>query len=328
MSDEAQVTGARSGAPSGPQLNSFVQLLQLVQTCGTPPAVDPARDGHTKADVSIALRQGFPLTVSRLEGLMSQETFSRIAGDDVRLESNEILRELDRETPESRKRLFPKVQAHAALLATGFDQISDRHLEAGKELAEWIAENYRPGQPLDVICVCTGNSRRSMFGATMGNIASAYYGLPEVRFYSGGTHPTACNSRTIAALRDIGVEIQATGEEAPRGEPNTANPIYRMRWGKSDGRPTFEMREFSKKYDDSLNPGKGFAALMVCSEADGSCPVVKGAAIRISLPYFDPKVYDDSAFESAKYAERRDDIGRTMLAVMLQARQGLRQASQ
>jgi arsenate reductase len=38
------------------------------------------------------------------------------------------------------------------------------------------------------------------------------------------------------------------------------------------------------------------------------------------MPYLDPKIYDGGAYESAKYAERRDDIGRLMLAVMAQAR--------
>ena len=38
------------------------------------------------------------------------------------------------------------------------------------------------------------------------------------------------------------------------------------------------------------------------------------------MPYLDPKIYDDGAYEAAKYAERRDDIGRLMLSVMMQAR--------
>ncbi len=37
----------------------------------------------------------------------------------------------------------------------------------------------------------------------------------------------------------------------------------------------------------------------------------------------DPKIYDDGAYEAAKYAERRDDIGRLMLSVMVQARGGI-----
>ena len=39
------------------------------------------------------------------------------------------------------------------------------------------------------------------------------------------------------------------------------------------------------------------------------------------MPYLDPKIYDGGAYESAKYAERRDDMGRLMLSVMMQARQ-------
>ena len=81
--------------------------------------------------------------------------------------------------------------------------------------------------------------------------------------------------------------------------------------------------EFSKHYGDKSNPQAGFAALMVCGDADETCPFVKGASLRVSMPYLDPKIYDDGAYESAKYAERRDDIGRLMLSVMMQARGGL-----
>jgi arsenate reductase len=62
---------------------------------------------------------------------------------------------------------------------------------------------------------------------------------------------------------------------------------------------------------------------MVCGEADAGCPFVKGATLRVSMPYLDPKIYDDGAYEAAKYAERRDDIGRLMLSVMVQARGGI-----
>ena len=159
----------------------------------------------------------------------------------------------------------------------------------------------------------------------MGNIAAAYYGMPEIRFHSGGTAPTAFNPRTVTALKEIGVEVEPTGKEAPRGEPKTANPVYRVRWGApgGTGEPPFEATEFSKHYDDPANPQQGFAALMVCGEADAACPFVKGAALRVSMPYLDPKIYDGGAYEAAKYAERRDDIGRLMLSVMMQARQRL-----
>ena len=60
---------------------------------------------------------------------------------------------------------------------------------------------------------------------------------------------------------------------------------------------------------------------MVCGEADAACPIVRGAALRVSMPYLDPKIYDGSAYETAKYTERRDDIGRLMLSLLIRRRE-------
>jgi hypothetical protein len=149
----------------------------------------------------------------------------------------------------------------------------------------------------------------------MGNVAAAYYGLTDLHFYSGGTQPTAFNPRTVAALKDVGFEIEATGKEAARGSGGEPNPIYRVRWGTD-----LEATEFSKLYSDPRNPKENFTAVMVCNEADASCPTVRGAAKRLPIPYQDPKVYDGAPFEAAKYAERRDDMGRFMLNVVMQSR--------
>jgi arsenate reductase len=259
------------------------------------------------------------LTLSPLNGFMEPDAFKKLAGAHDRLDAAAIRKAVESGVPESRLHLLPKVRAHADFLTTSLDMIDDAHKLAGQKLAEWIAANYRAGRPLDVIVVCTGNSRRSILGATLANIAAAYYGMPEIRFHSGGTAPTAFNIRTVNTLKEIGVEIEPTAKEAPRGEPKTANPMYRVRWGTSGASGACETVEFSKHYGDAVNPQRGFAALMVCSEADAACPAVKGAAERVSMPYLDPKIYDNGANEAAKYAERRDDIGRLMLSVMLQA---------
>jgi arsenate reductase (thioredoxin) len=224
--------------------------------------------------------------------------------------------------PTTRRRLLPGIEGHLEELGRSFDRIGEDHRAAGQKLVGWIVDNYRPSRPLPIIVVCTGNSRRSILGATMGNVTAASCDLPGIRFHSGGTDPTAFNPRTVAALRQIGVEVEPTGPEAPRGEPDTANPFYLIRWG-SPGEPAMEAIEFSKRYDDPSNPQSGFAALMVCDEADAGCPAVRGAVLRLLLPFTDPKMYDDAPEESARYAERRDDIGRVLLWVMRQARDRL-----
>ena len=74
-----------------------------------------------------------------------------------------------------------------------------------------------------------------------------------------------------------------------------------------------EVIAFSKKYDSESNPGKSFAAIMTCSHADENCPVVIGMEKRISLPYNDPKDFDGTSQEEAKYAERVREIGTEIL---------------
>lgn len=309
-------------APDG-DVGPFVRALWLVQRYGTASAVNPANDQRVKGTLFKALGKEGELTLSELEGLMETETFQKLAGSADRLGPAEITKAVETAVPESRSQLLRAVRQHADSLTTSLDMIDEPHRLAGQKLVGWIAKNHRPGQPLHIVAVCTGNSRRSMLAATMGNIAAAYYGMPEIRFHSGGTAPTAFNNRTVTALKEIGVQVEPTGKEAARGEPQTANPVYRIRWGtpSETGGPAPEAFEFSKRYSDSANPQSGFAALMVCGEADAACPFVKGAALRVSMPYLEPKIYDGSVYEAAKYAERRDDIGRLMLSVMMQARQ-------
>ncbi len=317
----ARTQESKSDGTAGP----LVRALWLVQRYGTAEAVKPENDQRTKGMLAKALGKDAVLTADKVKALIDPETFTKLAGSDGRLETQEVRQIMDSETPESRKRLFPQVCAWAKYHTTTFDQIDVPHREAGEKLADWIVKSYKPGQPLDITCVCTGNSRRSVLGATVGNIAAAYYGMPEICFHSGGTKPSAVNRRAITALKEIGVQVEPTGQEAPRGEPQTANSIVVIRWGQPGGTGELKMEatEFSKTYSDPSNPQDGFAALMMCGEADASCPVVKGASIRISMPYLDPKIYDESTYEAHKYAERRDDVGRLMLSVMMQARNRL-----
>jgi arsenate reductase (thioredoxin) len=293
----------------------FVRSLWLLQQYGTQAATDARNDVGLKSALAKAIAKDSTITFNEVREYMSSEKFQEIAGKDHLIDSKDIANALDSCVPASRAKLNPKVRAHAEYLTTTFDMIDEEHRDAAQRLANWIVSNFDSNSPLDVIVVCTGNSRRSILGSSMGNVAAAYYGLSNIRFHSGGTAPSAFNSRSITALKEVGFSIDATGAEATRGDPMTANPVYRVSWGED-----LASTEFSKHYSDKINPQLGFGALMVCTEADAGCPIVAGAAIRISMPYLDPKLYDDSSLEAIKYAERRDDIGRTMLSALGQAR--------
>lgn len=296
-----------------PDVGLFVRSVWLFQQQGTPAA---GQDEMLKASLAKAIANA-NITLEETEGLMTRERFQKIAGDDNAMDLADITRALDTAMPASRAKLLSKLRSHADYLTTTFDMIDEPHRQAARQLAEWMVANYEPGKPIEAIVVCTGNSRRSILGSSMGNLAAAYYGL-NVHFSSGGTAPSAFNRRSVATLRDIGFEVTDVGKEAPRGSAKTLNPMLRVQWGEG-----LETIEFSKHFSDEGNPHKGFAALMVCSEADAECPTVPGAALRLSTPYSDPKIYDGSTFEAAKYNERRDDIGRMMLAALCQVRREL-----
>ncbi len=283
-----------------------------------PAALTPGKDRQLKLKLIAALAKSSGLSWDAVDEFFDKDAFRGLAGSNAAISVDRMERLLADKAPQSRKDMNAKTRLHADLLTTQFDMIEEAHRAPAAELVDWIVQTYRAGKPLGVIVICTRNTRRSMLGATMGNVAAAYYGLPDIRFYCGGTDPDAINPRTVASLKEIGVEIEPTGKEAPRGAEGNANPIYRVKWGNG-----FETLEFSKKYTDPRNPQDGFAAVLVCSEADAACPKVAGASVRIAAQYLDPKAFDGAPFEAAKYAERRDDEGRFMLCVLLQARRRL-----
>ncbi|MEY4396227.1 MAG: hypothetical protein RL595_3476 [Planctomycetota bacterium] len=222
---------------------------------------------------------------------------------------------------DSKKIMHLNIHSHLEKLPEQPQKISRTHVKAQAKLIEEIVNCYKKEGKVDLIIVCTGNSRRSMMGAAMGNAAVTFHGLKGIHFYSGGTQPSAFNIRSIKALTDIGFEIVETGEKAPKGLKGEENPCYKIRWGNDK---SSSMVEFSKKYNDPFNPQKGFIAIMVCNEADMECPSVAGASARISLPFADPKDFDGTPLESAKYAERRDDLGRFMLSTFQMVREELK----
>ena len=132
--------------------------------------------------------------------------------------------------------------------------------------------------------------------------------LNQVSTYSGGTDVTACNCRTVTAMRRAGFDIQ----DATTGD----NPLYLVRY--ADDRPP--IRAYSKLYNADANPRQGFIALMTCSSADKSCPVVRGAIARHAIHYTDPRLCDDTPTETSAYNERCREIAREMFFLMAEVR--------
>jgi len=168
-------------------------------------------------------------------------------------------------------------------------------------LASVITRDLSLDCSTDIIFICTHNSRRSHMAHIWAQFSSVYYDIVGVRCYSGGTEATAFNSSAVDALKSSGLQIDQMDENE--------NPRYLVNFpGKEDG-----IRVFSKKYEDPPNPTNNFIAVMTCSDADEACPTVEGAASRFAITYEDPKAYDGTSEENARYEERSQQIAREML---------------
>jgi len=167
-----------------------------------------------------------------------------------------------------------------------------------EQLAAYVRLKANEQKPALLNFICTHNSRRSHLSQLWAQAAAHYYNVKNVQCFSGGTEATAFNPRAVKAMREVGFHIIATD--------SSTNPKYEVRFAESAP----AVIAFSKTYSDSFNPSSGFAAIMTCSHADENCPIVFGAEKRISLPFDDPKDFDGTPLEAAKYHERVLEIGR------------------
>ncbi|MBI3879567.1 MAG: protein-tyrosine-phosphatase [Verrucomicrobia bacterium] len=171
-------------------------------------------------------------------------------------------------------------------------------------IAADITARLAAGKSAELTFICTHNSRRSHMSQIWAQTAACYYGLERVSAFSGGTDVTECNCRTVTAMRRAGFSI----EDATTGD----NPVYLVRY--ADDRPP--IRAYSKLYSADANPKQDFIALMTCSVADKSCPIVKGAIARHAIHYADPRLCDDTPTETTAYNERCREIAREMFYIM------------
>ena len=204
------------------------------------------------------------------------------------------------------KNFFPELRSYVGQLVSQFDQIDEGRKKALRSLGGFILVKQRSNALCQLTFICTHNSRRSHLGQIWAETAAIWYGLENIKTFSGGTEATAFNIRAVAALARAGFDIENTG----RGKDT--NPNYWIRPGQ-DYEPK---RMFSKKFDHLLNPSADFAAVMVCSHADENCPFVPGAEKRFSITYDDPKEFDGTAQEKEKYDLKSLEIGREMFFAM------------
>ncbi|MFO0321771.1 MAG: protein-tyrosine-phosphatase [Bacteroidota bacterium] len=163
-------------------------------------------------------------------------------------------------------------------------------------LSSYISAKINEHKKVNLIYICTHNSRRSQFGQIWAKVAAHYYKIDHVNTFSGGTEATVFNINAINALKRIGFDVKPINNEK--------NATFHVYYDDVEN----PIVCFSKLYDDPKNPYHEFAAVMTCSDAEENCPFIPNVELRIGTTYQDPKEFDNTALQDVKYDERCKQI--------------------
>ena len=199
--------------------------------------------------------------------------------------------------------MFEKLIKTSESLIKDSELISDDRKDLLNELSIYIKGKLVSKKGVNLVFICTHNSRRSHMAQLWAQAAANYFHIENIKTFSGGTQKTSFNKSAVNALKEAGFKIK----EIKSG----INPKYKVRLSKK-AEPIIC---FSKIYTHKKNPVDGFAAIMTCSDADEACPVISGAEYRTSIKYEDPKKFDGTSQEETAYVERSKQIGTEMFYV-------------
>lgn len=181
--------------------------------------------------------------------------------------------------------------------------IPDERKKTMQALVDYIQRKVNDNIPIRLNFICTHNSRRSHLAQIWAQTLAYHFGIKNVTCYSGGTEATALYPMIIDTLINVGFRIEKLS--------HNDNPVYSIKYAENE----LPIIGFSKKMDAHFNPKSGFCAIMTCSQADEGCPFVPGAEKRVPITYDDPKEFDNTPQQAAKYQERSLQIASEMFYV-------------
>lgn len=197
--------------------------------------------------------------------------------------------------------IYPKIQE--IINKIDLSTIRPNRENIHSQLTNYIQHRVDNDDDINLNFICTHNSRRSHLSQIWAQTMAAYFKVPNVSCYSGGTEATAMFPMTAETLRNQGFVFQTLVKGT--------NPIYAIKYN-SSRQPIIG---FSKTYHNDFNPSSNFAAVLTCSEADADCPFIPNADVRIALTFDDPKAFDGSSEQAEKYNERSLQIATELYAI-------------
>lgn len=173
-------------------------------------------------------------------------------------------------------------------------------------LVSFLQKAHAANESIRMNFICTHNSRRSHLAQIWAQTMAFQFGIENVSCYSSGTEATAVYPKILETLQAVGFDISIVQA--------ATNSVYAIKYASNEA----PIIGFSKTIDAPFNPQSEFAAIMTCSQADLGCPVVAGASVRISLPFEDPKAFDQSPDVLVHYEARSRQIATELFYVFAQ----------
>tara|TARA_Y100001970_G_C14172891_1_gene825181 strand:+ start:114 stop:776 length:663 start_codon:yes stop_codon:yes gene_type:complete len=204
------------------------------------------------------------------------------------------------------------IQEYINNLIKNFDEIINIRKSVLLNVSKYINENILKNQKVNLMFICTHNSRRSQLAQVWSYVAFNYYKLEKIKVFSGGTEVDKFNSNAIYSLINAGLIIKKINK----------NEFLVKTCQQEKG-----LKCYSKQYNSENNPKNNFIAIMTCSDADKKCPVLKGANKKIVLPYKDPKVSEGLENEKKTYDQSCFYIAKEMFFIMKNVKRRLNACS-
>ncbi len=182
--------------------------------------------------------------------------------------------------------------------------ISEERKELLLGAADTVYQHYKEKGKIQLVFVCTHNSRRSQLSEVLAILAAKQYNL-SITTFSAGTEATSVHENTMLALKEVGVSYSTV-----QHENQTAYLLTSQAMG--------EKTLFSKTLQHESLPTQDFFAFMTCDQAAENCPFVPGAVKRIPLTYQDPKVSDSTPQALETYGKTATQILSEMMFIFAQ----------
>jgi len=199
--------------------------------------------------------------------------------------------------------MYPSLKSYIENLTKEFNSIPENRKMILEKIVQYIIGKRDSNKTINLVYICTHNSRRSHFGQVWAHASAHYFGIKNIHTYSGGTEATAFNINAINTIIRAGFNIKSVNSQN--------NGTYHV-FHDDNEKPSVC---FSKTYDAPENPNSEFAAIMTCSDAEENCPFIPGVELRIGTTYDDPKAFDNTPQQDAKYDERCRQIALETLYV-------------